>query len=249
MLSAPSATWVSGAGPGPRLERRGPAGPGSRPVSRVLYSLQKGRAVTIHLGRPLPAASCGLPGGALRRTSSPRLLLGLAPNGVCRAAAVARGAGELLPHRFTLTRSRSSRRFAFCGTFRGSLRLGFPQRPALRSPDFPRPASRRAAVTRPASSPIINRADDEVHPACGPVERPEQRPPEQDHERRVAHGPKRVPAERGDRVEAEVTAEVGRPAQLGGPAEGAAPRGVRPEPEVDDGPEGEAAHHTEGRQP
>jgi len=31
------------------------------------------------------------------------LLLGLAPGGVCRAGAVTRVAGELLPHRFTLT--------------------------------------------------------------------------------------------------------------------------------------------------
>ena len=31
------------------------------------------------------------------------LLFGLAPDGVCRAGAVARPAGKLLPHRFTLT--------------------------------------------------------------------------------------------------------------------------------------------------
>ena len=48
-------------------------------------------------------------------------LLGLAPGGVCLARLVAQPAGELLPHRFTLTartnlRS-SARRFAFCCTF------------------------------------------------------------------------------------------------------------------------------------
>jgi hypothetical protein len=129
-------------GAGPRLTRRGPAGLGSRPVSRVLYSLPKKRAVTIHLGRPSPVASCGLPGGALRRTSSPCLLLGLAPNGVCRAAAVTRGAGELLPHRFTLTSSRGPGRFVFCGTFRGSLRLGFSPAPCSVEPGLSSTRSR-----------------------------------------------------------------------------------------------------------
>jgi hypothetical protein len=83
------------------------------------------RATAIHLGPPLPVASCGLPAGsggppsnacaADRRTGRP---LDLAPGGVYRAAPVTRGAGALLPHRFTLTGpdSRRHRRSVFCGT-------------------------------------------------------------------------------------------------------------------------------------
>src|SRR5262249_3325687 len=45
-------------------------------------------------------------------------LFGLAPGGVCRASAVTRAAGELLPHRFTLTapppfRAQTERRVLF----------------------------------------------------------------------------------------------------------------------------------------
>ena len=65
----------------------------------------------IHLGRPLPAGSCGLPASSGEQPSNAcaghRLatatVLGLAPGGVYRATPVTRGAGELLPHRFTLT--------------------------------------------------------------------------------------------------------------------------------------------------
>ena len=49
-------------------------------------------------------------------------LLGLAPDGVCRARPVTRPAGELLPHRFTLTARAAEappRRFVFCGTVPG----------------------------------------------------------------------------------------------------------------------------------
>src|SRR5207247_3308279 len=76
----------------------------------------------IPLGRRLPAGSSGRPGGVCGRAVLP--LRGLAPDGVCRAARVAPGAGALLPHRFTLTcaeprlatRSRH-RRSVLCGTF------------------------------------------------------------------------------------------------------------------------------------
>src|SRR5918999_3834157 len=107
-------------------------------------------AATIHLGRTLPSASCGLPGGAQGRAGHPCPLLGLAPDGVYRAAPVTRRAGELLPHRFTLTRPRPG------GLLSVALSAGrpawdFPQRPALWSPDFPRPS--RAAAARPAPLP------------------------------------------------------------------------------------------------
>src|SRR3954469_25620103 len=68
---------------------RSPAGAGllgSRPVSRILSG------VAIHL--------CGYP--APRRAASAEPVR-LAPDGVWRAGPVARTAGGLLPHRFTLT--------------------------------------------------------------------------------------------------------------------------------------------------
>lgn len=65
----------------------------------------------IHLGLPLPAGSCGLPAGSGEQPSNAcagrclaaAAFLGLAPGGVYLATPVTRGAGELLPHRFTLT--------------------------------------------------------------------------------------------------------------------------------------------------
>jgi hypothetical protein len=88
---------------GPRLDRDG--GPHlERACKPDPVPLGERAAVAIHLGPPLPAASCGLPGGAPKgRAGHPCLLLGLAPDGVCLAAPVTRHAGELLPHPFTLT--------------------------------------------------------------------------------------------------------------------------------------------------
>lgn len=69
----------------------------------------------ISLGRRLPGASSDLPesrhgSGQSAEASRPfgradpvAPLFGLAPGGVCRARPVTRPAGELLPHRFTLT--------------------------------------------------------------------------------------------------------------------------------------------------
>jgi hypothetical protein len=66
-----------------------------RPVSRVLSAAQSGVA-TIHLGRRLRAASCGLPGCETQRRACPRTdaasLFGLAPGGACRAPFLAVGA-------------------------------------------------------------------------------------------------------------------------------------------------------------
>ena len=70
----------------------------SRPVSRVLYPLRGG-------GHPSWTA---IADGLVRPTSWHRAgrppALGLAPDGACLAAPVARGAGGLLHRRFTLTR-------------------------------------------------------------------------------------------------------------------------------------------------
>lgn len=63
----------------------------------------------ISLGRRLPGASSGHTREPHAGRASPALasrialLFGLAPGGVYRAGPVARVAGELLPHRFTLT--------------------------------------------------------------------------------------------------------------------------------------------------
>jgi len=84
-----------------------------------------GGPAAIHLGLPLPAASCGLPAGigraALdrsRRHAPPGACpFDLAPGGVYRAAAVTCGAGGLLHHRFTLTPRQRAGRSVFCGTF------------------------------------------------------------------------------------------------------------------------------------
>ena len=100
------------------------------------------------------------------RAGHPCLLLGLAPDGVYLAAPIARHAGELLPHRFTLTstaRGATLRPYLEPSSGGGLLSVAlataraawnFLQRPALWSPDFPRRRFLRkdAAVTRPAPS-------------------------------------------------------------------------------------------------
>ena len=124
-----------------------------------------------------PAPRCGPPGtgpdalasgGSGGATLS---LLGLAPGGACLATAVTRGAGELLPHRFTLAHVSPCRRLApvrierrgrsvLCGAVRVSPRLGVTQHPALRSPDFPhlrRPRTPRGAVAWPAPPTVTQR--------------------------------------------------------------------------------------------
>src|SRR2546425_8710858 len=86
-----------------------------RPISRVPFPERFAQGgghfsrapVTRRLQRPNPRARAGNPIA---------LLFGLAPGGVYRADAVTRAAGELLPHRFTLTVPLTRRRFAFCGT-------------------------------------------------------------------------------------------------------------------------------------
>jgi len=76
------------------------------------------RVMAIHLGPPLPMGSSDLPGSSGGPPSSAPLF-GLAPGGVYLAPAVTGGTGELLPHRFTLTRH---------STLRGYLwRAGFSQ--------------------------------------------------------------------------------------------------------------------------
>jgi len=129
----------------------------SRPVGRVLCARLRGPAV-IHLGLPLPAASCGLPASigraALERSRRPAPPgagpFDLAPGGVYRAAAVTCGAGGLLHHRFTLTPRRggaATRGGLFSVALsRGSPRVGVTDHPALWSPDLPH---RAGGLARP----------------------------------------------------------------------------------------------------
>jgi len=97
-------------------------------------------------------------------------LFGLAPGGVCRADAVTRAAGELLPHRFTLTvLALASRRDG--GLLSVALSVGSPplavsQHPALRSPDFPPIAQAQSATARPSLAPDQYTAGGRAPPTC-----------------------------------------------------------------------------------
>ncbi len=98
-----------------------PVGRMSRPISRILSSPGgEGRPSIWDAHRCAPR--CNLPAdiGRAARQRRPEGPLGLAPGGVYRATTVARRAGELLPHRFTLTRTpvidRGRWRSALCGT-------------------------------------------------------------------------------------------------------------------------------------
>lgn len=86
----------------------------SRPVRRVLLPPTVAGGGGDHPSWPAVAGGLARPTRRLGRAALGCLLRGLAPGGVCRAAAVARGAGGLLPHRFTLTGR--GRRSVLCGT-------------------------------------------------------------------------------------------------------------------------------------
>ena len=143
----------------------------SRPVSRIL-SRPKSRVI-IHLGLPLPTASCDLPANIERAARSHRPCgpLGLAPGGVYQAVMVTHGAGGLLHHRFTLTRIAPGGLFSVALS-RGLPRVGVTHRLALWSPDFPRHL--RAAITQPtrpinrlrASGPLGPLTDAAAPPGC-----------------------------------------------------------------------------------
>jgi hypothetical protein len=121
-----------------------------RSVSRVLCPERVAQGdghfsrapVARRLKRPNPRARTGRPIA---------LLFGLAPGGVCLADAVTRAAGELLPHRFTLTALR--RRYVSVALSVGSPPLAVSQHPALRSPDFPPAALPRPATVRSSLAP------------------------------------------------------------------------------------------------
>src|SRR5918999_5178615 len=82
----------------------------SRPVSRILYRARgpggghlSRRAGGLPPRRRVAVTRAVRPTRQLGRAALERCLLGLAPGGACRADAVTRAAGALLPHRFILT--------------------------------------------------------------------------------------------------------------------------------------------------
>src|SRR5947209_8581956 len=98
----------------------------------------------ISLGRQLPAASSSLP-EADNGTSSPLLLLGLAPGGVCLAATVADSAGGPLtppfhPHPLPEGRRQYTSLWHYAVE---SPRLAVSQHRALWRADFPHPGKPR----------------------------------------------------------------------------------------------------------
>src|SRR4051812_48474358 len=122
---------------------------------------------------PVPRSPCGFRGGdhpsrpavagrlqrptrrlgraVLERLRRSVLPLGLAPGGVYLAIPVARDAGGLLHHRFTLTPVLADRGGLFSVALsRGSPRVAVSNHPALWSPDFPRAGSPRLATALPA---------------------------------------------------------------------------------------------------
>jgi len=130
----------------------------SRPVGRVLCARSRGPAV-IHLGLPLPTASCGLPASigraALNRSRREPLapLLTLLRVGFTEPP---QSPAALVVSCTTV--SPLPRRWRRGGLFsvalsRGSPRVGVTDHPALWSPDLPHRACARR--DRPADSPVL----------------------------------------------------------------------------------------------
>ena len=119
--------------------RKSPAVPGllrSRPVSRILSG------VTIHLGCRFPGSSCGVPGSSAGNLERSLFALHRTGFGSRRVATTLVGS---YPTFSPLPPASPERSFAGGGLLSvplsvGFRRLGFPQRPALRCPDFPRAA-------------------------------------------------------------------------------------------------------------
>ena len=105
------------------------------------------------------AARLQRPTRVLGRAALERTLSGLAPGGVYLAATVARRAGGLLHHRFTLTRPRTGGLLSVALS-RGSPRVGVTHHLALRSPDVPR-------CTRGATRPPDRLIRLAIVPSCG----------------------------------------------------------------------------------
>jgi hypothetical protein len=104
-----------------------------------------------------PRTRAGPPSAYARPGPEGTGLLDLAPGGVCLAGPVARAAGGLLHHRFTLTAPKSGGLLSVALS-RGSPRVGVAHHLALWSPDFPRRRTLRSFLggtpTRSPGQPI-----------------------------------------------------------------------------------------------
>jgi hypothetical protein len=143
----------------------------NRRISRILSGCRgtpddhfSGTPVSRRLKQPTRKSSrigpIRRPRRAARRPTTDAPLFGLAPGGVYRARPVTRPAGELLPHRFTLTAEIAlPRRFVFCGTVptRPCRAVGVTHHLALRSPDFPPPPAPAQHRSRPRRSSRLSR--------------------------------------------------------------------------------------------
>jgi len=129
----------------------------SRPVSRILCRDRGpggGHLSRRASGSPRRAAASRFtravrPTRQLGRATLERCLLGLAPGGACRAGAVARAAGALLPHRFTLAPPKRGGLFSVAPS-RGRPRLGRPSTLPCGVRTFLDRARSAAAAARPA---------------------------------------------------------------------------------------------------
>src|SRR3954463_12816841 len=119
-------------------------------IGRVLFAVPP-RDVPVgdHPSRSAVADTLVRPTRELGRAALERSLSGLAPGGVCRATTVARRAGGLLHHRFTLTTARRRWRSVFCGTVPRVTSGGCWPPPCPVEPG-PSSRSRLPAVARPA---------------------------------------------------------------------------------------------------
>src|SRR3954447_5831378 len=145
----------------------------SQSIRRVLSSRAVARCCASggHPSTTYVAARLQRPTRELGRAALERSLSDLAPGGVYRAAPVARHAGGLLHHRFTLTgpADRTGGLFSVALS-RGSPRVGVTHHPALRSPDVPRhrrTGDAAAWLTRPRPDPSA--------PAPSPARPPQPR--------------------------------------------------------------------------
>ncbi len=163
-----------------------------RPISRVLSRPLAGPWMTIPLGRPLPGASRDLPGRRWRKRSLPRRplarpagrppLCGLAPGGVCRAAAVTGSAVRSYRTLSPLPATRPLRAAATGGLLSVALSLGSPPpgitrhrvsvEPGLSSsppsPAGPRSSSRLARAEVERLCPGVNRGRAARNPRACP---------------------------------------------------------------------------------
>ena len=132
--------------------------------------------MTIHLGRPLPGASCNQPGRRCRKRIPPRAmpeavpsLFGFAPGGVYLASACCQRAVRSYRTLSPLPGPDGPGRFAFCGTFPGVAPAGRYPAPCFRGArTFLHPKSTRPCGPQSASRAAAIRPTSKLTKGCGP---------------------------------------------------------------------------------